>query len=51
MIKENNRFYIVKKDDNLEKIAQKYNISPIKVLILNNLTPEMIKEGQVLFID
>ena len=51
MIKKNNQFYIVKKNDNLEKIAKKYNIPPLKILILNNLTPDMIRERIVLFID
>lgn len=51
MIKKNNQYYIVKKGDNLENIAQKYKIQPLKILILNNLTPEMIKEGKLLFIN
>ena len=51
MIKKNNNFYFVQKNDNLEKIAKKYNISPLKILILNNLTPDMIREGIILFIE
>ncbi len=51
VIKKNNLYYVVKKDDNLEEIAKKYKINPLKILILNNITPNMIKEGKILFIE
>ena len=51
MIKKLNKFYTVKKDDNLGNIAKKYNIAPVKILIMNNITPDMIKEGKILYIN
>ncbi len=51
MKKEYNQIYIVKEGDNLEKIAEKYKISPLSILIANNITPKMIKKGKVLFIN
>lgn len=50
MKKEFNQIYIVKENDNIEKIAKKYQVSPIYILIYNNLSPKMIKRGRVLFI-
>lgn len=50
MKKEFNSLYIVQQDDNIEKIAQKYNVSTISILINNNITPNMIKKGMVLHI-
>ena len=50
MKKEYNQIYIVKEDDNLEKIAEKYNVTPLSILLTNNVTPKMIKKGKVLFI-
>ena len=50
MKKEFNQIYIVKENDNIEKIAKKYQVSPISILIYNNLSPKMIKRGRVLFI-
>lgn len=50
MKKEYNQIYIVKENDNIEKIAKKYQVSPISILIYNNLSPKMIKRGRVLFI-
>jgi len=46
--KELNNFYIVQKGDNIETIAKKYGLSTISILIKNNLTPAMIKEGIIL---
>ncbi|MBP3345067.1 MAG: LysM peptidoglycan-binding domain-containing protein [Clostridia bacterium] len=43
-------FYVVKSGDTLEKIAEKYNISPIKILISNSITPLQIKKGKRLYI-
>lgn len=51
MFKKNNNFYLIQKNDNLEKIAKKYNIPALKILIINNLLPDMIKEGRILFIE
>ena len=50
MKKEYNNLYIVQKEDNIEKIAEKYNVSAMSILIHNNITPSMIKEGLVLYI-
>lgn len=50
MKKEYNIFYIVKKGDTIDKIAEKYNVHPTSILINNYLTPKMIKEGCILFI-
>lgn len=50
MKKEYNQIYIVKDGDNLEKIAEKYKVSPLSILITNNITPKMIKKGKVIFI-
>lgn len=50
MKKEYNQIYIVKEGDNLEKIAEKYKVSPLSILITNNITPKMIKKGKVIFI-
>lgn len=45
-----NNLYIVKKGDTLESIAQKYMISSMNILLQNNVTPKMIKEGLILYI-
>ena len=50
MIKKENWFYIVKKNDDLQKISTNCKTSPIKILILNNITPQIIKEGKILII-
>ncbi len=50
MKKELNEIYIVNENDTLEKIAQKYGINEISILIKNNTLPSMIKKGYVLFI-
>lgn len=50
MKKELNQIYIVKENDNIESISKKYNVSPISILITNNITPKMIKKGKVLII-
>lgn len=50
MKKEFNTFYIVQKGDTIEKIAEKYQINATSILIRNNITPKMIKEGKVLYI-
>lgn len=50
MKKQLNKIYIVQKGDSLEKISSLYNIKPLSILLYNNITPSMIKEGIVLFI-
>lgn len=50
MKKEFNKLYIVEQGDTIEKIAHKYNVSTLSILITNNITPSMIKQGMVLFI-
>ena len=45
-----NNIYIVNQNDTIEKIAQKFNVSSISILILNNVTPNMIKKGLALII-
>lgn len=46
-----NKIYVVQKFDTIDTIAKKYNVNPFSILIKNNLTPKMIKEGIVLFIE
>lgn len=50
MKKEFNKLYIVQKNDTIESIAKKYNVSTLSILIANNITPSMIKENLVLYI-
>ncbi len=50
MKKEFNQIYIVKEGDSLDKIASIYNVSPLSILLTNNITPKMLKKGKVLFI-
>ncbi len=50
MKKEFNQFYIVKQGDTIDKIAQKYGVSALSILIENAISPKMIREGFVLFI-
>ncbi len=50
MKKIKDAIYLVKKGDSLNSIAKKYNVNSTKILIDNNCTPKMIKEGMVLFI-
>ena len=50
MRKDFNTFYIVKKDDTIDKIALKYGVNPTSILINNLITPKMIKEGCILYI-
>ena len=45
------RIVVIDHIDNAVKIAKKYNQNPTKILILNSLTPNMIKKGQILIID
>ena len=48
--KELNHFYIISKNENIEEIAQKCNTLSIKLLLENNTTPFVLKEGQILFV-
>ena len=50
MKKEFNKIYIVENGDNIDKIAEKYNVSAVSILIINNITPSMLKKGMILFI-
>ena len=45
-----NEIYIVQDDDAIDLIAAKYNVSPLSILVQNNILPKMIKKGKVLFI-
>lgn len=51
MKKDFNDFYIVQKNDTIDSIASKYNTNPTSILIKNHMSPKMIKEGTVLFIE
>ncbi len=51
MKKELNQIYIVQENDNIEKIAKKYKINPINILISNKISPKMIKKGVILYIN
>ncbi len=42
--------YVVKNGDTLASIAKAYNVNPTFILLANNLTPKMICEGTVLYI-
>ncbi len=50
MKKELNIIYFVKKNDTINSIAERYNISAFSILIYNNITPNMLYEGMPLFI-
>jgi len=50
MKKTKNPIYVVKKGDTLNSIALEYNINPTILLLQNNCTPNMLKEGVVLYI-
>lgn len=50
MKKEYNQIYIVKEHDSIDSISKKYGLSPLKILIDNNVSPKMIKKGKILFI-
>ncbi len=42
--------YIVKANESLNQIAEKFDINPTKILIDNGCTPKMIKENVVLLL-
>ncbi len=44
------RFYIVKRDDTLSSIAEKFEINETQILVENFITPSQIKEGVILSI-
>ena len=50
MKKEYNQIYIVQEGDNIENISKKYSVSPISILLCNNITPKLVKKGKVLVI-
>ena len=43
-------FYTVQEGDTLDIIAKKYNISPIKILIYNKISPLYIIKNKILYI-
>lgn len=43
-------FYVVKKGDSLNSIAQKFDVNPTQILVENYITPSAIKEGVILSI-
>ncbi len=45
-----NEFYIVQKKDTIDSIAKKYDVNAMIILITNNITPKMLKEGMLLYI-
>lgn len=47
---KNSELYVVKENDTLNSIAQNFNINPTSILILNNITPKIIRKGFVLYI-
>lgn len=51
MEKEKNIIYIVQENDTIEKIAEKFHISAIKIMINNNISPKILKKGIVLYIE
>lgn len=50
MKKQLNNFYKIQKGDTIDSIASLYGVNPIKILILNNTSPFLIKDGDYLFI-
>ncbi len=50
MKKEFNQIYIIEKNDNIEKIAKKYNKNPLNILINNKILPNKLKKGDILII-
>ena len=50
MQKVRNEIYVVQANDTLNSIATKYEINPTIILIQNSITPNLIKEGQILYI-
>ncbi len=50
MKKYKDEIYVVKKEDTLSSIATAYGVNPVTILVSNNCTPKMIKEGLILYI-
>ncbi len=46
----NNELYVIQENDTLSSIAEKYNINPTSILIINNISPKNIRKGFVLYI-
>lgn len=42
--------YCVQENDTLASIAEKFNLNPTSILIINNITPKNIRKGFVLYI-
>lgn len=51
MKKQPNQFYKIKNGDKIDDIALKYGVNSMKILIINNISPLNLKEGDYLFID
>lgn len=46
----NPELYKIQENDTLNSIAQKFNINPTSILLINNITPKHIRKGFVLYI-
>lgn len=42
--------YTIKEGDSLNSIAEKFNVNPTTILLVNNITPKNIRKGFVLYI-
>ena len=50
MIKQLSQIYIAKYGDDINSISSSYGISPLKILLYNNVLPQDIKDGTILFV-
>lgn len=46
-----NELYVIQEGDTLNSIAHKYQVNTTAILIGNNITPNMIAPGYVLYIN
>ena len=46
----NSPIYVIKDGDSLSSIAEKFNVNPTSILLVNNITPKNIRKGFVLYI-
>jgi stage VI sporulation protein D len=44
------RMVIVQKDESLESLADRYDVSPSQILRLNGLDSGQLEEGQIIYI-
>lgn len=42
--------YVVKENETLSSIAEKFKLNPTSILLVNNITPKNIRKGFVLYI-